>query len=224
MSSESFKQDNEPKAEDAAKSRSLGNKLRTATQVALATGAVAIGAVGCGDHPENPGAQADKPDRFEKQSDLAGDLERNESRTILDQKKLALYHEAMGSGVFGNDFRELTRYRAIELAIKKGLKVRADSEIIFTSSGGVPVEIKIDGQYVPISPDDYTKDELRAAHAAESIRKSMEKPTDSRQGVGNHSVGTFGEPNNAEIKRNRNPWGDAPNQGNQTNPDAKDFF
>ncbi|MEI8327558.1 MAG: hypothetical protein WCG02_00285 [Candidatus Taylorbacteria bacterium] len=198
MNIENFNQNNDiPASEENEGNKSSGNNnLKRTTQAALAASMIAMGAVGCDTHPNNTGNETEKPDRFEKQSDLADTLREDEKRPVLDQEKLDVYFSSIKAGNFGKDFYKLTRCRAIDLAIKNGMHVTTDSDVVFKAIGGIPVETTIDGRPVPVSADDYTPEELAIVRMSRSAAGLL------------HESPTTNEPA-SESK---------------TNPDLKDFL
>ncbi len=79
----------------------------------MAASVILAGTAGCDSHSNN---KTDKPDRFEKQTDLANIFEINEGKSVLDQKKLDSYFKAMKEGSFdfgkNSHFNELIKCRA----------------------------------------------------------------------------------------------------------------
>ena len=138
----------EPASNEKADSAPFMKRLKRLAQV-LAASSVAVGAVGCDAHSEKAAAQPHKPDRLEKASELFMGNEIVESSASLDQVKLASYHKSMKEGNFGVGFKELSKARAIDLAMKKGFKT-GFNDMTIQSSTGVPVEIIINGQHVPV--------------------------------------------------------------------------
>jgi hypothetical protein len=66
-----------------------------------------------------------------------------------------------------------TKARAWEIARKKGFRVTDLGDIEVVNAFHVPVQIKVNGQIVPVGPDDYTKRELELVRTSEQISKEM---------------------------------------------------
>jgi hypothetical protein len=151
------------------------NKLKKLLRPVLAASVILTETAGCDSHSNN---QIDnKPDRFEKQTSLTNTFEINKGKSVLDQKKLDLYFKSMKEGSFdfgkNSHFNELIKCRAIDISMKKGIKVQWDSKVIFKAIGCVPVEIEIDGMPVPVNTADYTQEELNMVRVSQSIQDSL---------------------------------------------------
>lgn len=92
------------------------------------------------------------------------------TKGLSQQEILRLYYELIKEGKVSDPDKivEMTKARAVELAQKKGVKVIQASSIEIKSVGGVPVEVRVDGQPVPVGPGDYTADELRTVRGRQS--------------------------------------------------------
>jgi hypothetical protein len=130
--------------------------------------------------------QAKRMAEFEKldanEERLERDWEQN-NPAFTYKKSLEAYYAALKS----NDWegvgaaRRLTKSRAVELARKKGFTAYFFStlgcvgDIDYKMAGAVPIEIIVDGQHVPLSAEDYTKDELEIVSRF-SKQPPFEKP------------------------------------------------
>ena len=91
----------------------------------------------------------------------------NQTTQTADANALRRYDINMNSGITSDNQEDMAR--AIDLATKSGVPVYQNSKIQFTSTGGVPTSITIDGKTVPVNQSTYTPAELRSINAAQSM-------------------------------------------------------
>lgn len=87
---------------------------------------------------------------------------------------LAEYYKNIHEGNFpskGQSQRIVAR--ALEIAVRKGIRIGKGSRVSVEARGTVPVKIEIDGQPVPVGPNDYIKEELDLVKLVEEISASM---------------------------------------------------
>ena len=90
-----------------------------------------------------------------------------------DPNDLEQYYQAVNAGVYNSNNYYLTRARAIDLATKNGVPVYNGSTVQYSSPGGVPTSISIDGKAVPVSQSDYTQQELKMINTSKSAASQM---------------------------------------------------
>jgi hypothetical protein len=142
------------------KAENLKNKFKRATTIG-AIAAATFGAEGC-----KPDDEASKNQEFAREALRVLD-NLNQEEEARDAEILSSYFNNVENPyrqVFLNHSdKDETITRARDLIKKKGMfKNGVDGKINIECKriGLVPVEIKVNGQFVPLSPDDYTQAEL----------------------------------------------------------------
>ncbi|MSU55187.1 MAG: hypothetical protein EXS46_01440 [Candidatus Taylorbacteria bacterium] len=144
---------------------SFKEKLQKATML----GAVvftALAGEACSKDNRNDAEQVGGPDK---------QIEAQKGYMSVDRALLAEYRHNIHTGNFpaeGQDKRIVAR--ALEIIILKGGSVNKGSTIETKAYRTVPVEIKVDGQFIPVGPDDYTAEELRLVRMVVGTPESRE--------------------------------------------------
>ncbi|MFA6601455.1 MAG: pilin [Candidatus Paceibacterota bacterium] len=90
----------------------------------------------------------------------------------IDQNALSQYKQNISTGTAIGD-RSLSTARALDLAAKKGVVLKQGSVVQYSTTGGVPTSISVDGKNVPLSTSDYVAAEIRTINAAQSAGKAL---------------------------------------------------
>ncbi len=134
------------------------------------------GSVSSGSNIFNQGVPI-QPAQITSPSNTSGsqNISANPSNQEIQQANandLSQYNQNINNGVSTGD-RNLTTARAIDLANKNGVPVYQNSTVQFSTTGGVPTSITVDGKNVPINQSSYTQTELNSIKTAQSVRGSL---------------------------------------------------
>lgn len=194
-------------------SDSLKNRLQKGAAILAAFTALASEA--CSPDRGNDGGQAGGRS---KSVEVQG--ERMKPNSVL----LAEYRKNIHLGNFPSEGqKERTLARALEIIILKGMSVDKGSRVEVEARGTVPVQIKIDGQFVPVGHDDYTAEELDLVRLVQGISASMGNTPDKNNGGSLESEERISPMAEKVFKRTKNS---EPGAGREihTSPDLEDFL
>lgn len=158
--------------ESSDSNEDIKSKLSKSLQGGLAA-FMLVAAAGC----EKPSKNIEESAGSERKQEVR--IEQISPNSVL----LSEYFKNINEGNFpatGQSERSLAR--AIDIALKKGMRVAKNSRIEISARATVPVKITVDGQIVPVGPDDYTARELQMVKVAQSISTAMgaeELPSDA---------------------------------------------
>ena len=162
--------DNDEKKTDSK----VASKLVKAGQAALAAGVLLSGA-GCKPDHQDTSSKVSDADFVSGIKQTVDSLDK--INKMDEQKKdsfLPAYYQHMKEEVFPSDsMAKESLARAREIIRNKGFHIGNGQKIEVKVQGHVPVEIKVDGQFVPVGASDYTPEELTVVRLSQDISHAM---------------------------------------------------